>query len=440
MTKVLAIFLILCSLFSPTKSYTQWTIQQLPTSQPLTDIYFADTVKGWVRGKDGLFHTTDGGLHWLLQAPNIGTISGLTSTEFWATGYNDTILHTTDGGTTFSRSSLLQYFDYDSLIYVSKVYFYDSLKGWVTGFGFKNKPFALTELINTTDGGYSWTQQYYDSSAPLSRWPLIQFINPNLGWLTSTYASELYGTTDGGNSWNMVTPVVSYYNNMDMQFVTDNVGWISSDEPVGATAVLKTIDSGKTWMPSISFLFSDVTTHHRFSDALNGWVVQTGSQTEIWHTCDGGAHWDLQYSYSPGFYFRANKVFALDRFHVWIVGENGMMLHTSNGGVTAVTDTWEAPTGFSLMQNYPNPFNPATNIGYQVPQNSRITIRIDDILGRPVKVLLDAQVPPGIGSVLWDGRDERSGMVGTGVYFCFMIVKTSEMKERTATRKIVLVR
>ncbi len=41
----------------------QWYVQQLPISQPLTDIYFADTVHGWVQAFDGLFHNTDGGVH-----------------------------------------------------------------------------------------------------------------------------------------------------------------------------------------------------------------------------------------------------------------------------------------------------------------------------------------------------------------------------------------
>ncbi len=419
----------------------QWLVQQVPTTQQLRDLYFSDTSKGWVLGSGGLFHTTDGGLTWTPQTSGIGSISGVSVMELWAT-HADTILHTTDEGTTFSRRTLRSYFDYDSMLYLTKVYFYDSSTGWVAAFGWKNNQLQ-TQLINTTDGGNAWQRQYIQSVEPLSQFPLIQFINPNLGWFTANSTSLLFRTTDGGITWDSLT-YVDYLSNVDMQFITDEIGWISSDAPVLATDVVKTIDSGKTWSSPLRFENSDIATHLRFSDTLNGWVVQTtylhGVHTEIWHTSDGGSNWNLQYSYAPSFYYRASKVFFVDKYHGWIVGENGIVLHTSNGGVTAVTETWDASTGFSLMQNYPNPFNPATTIGYQVRQNSRVSIRIDDILGRPVKVLLDGQVPPGVGSLLWDGRDERGVVVGAGVYFCHMIVKISEIKERTATWKIVLVR
>src|SRR3990172_2176325 len=47
------------------------------------------------------------------------------------------------------------------------------------------------------------------------------------------------------------------------------------------------------------------------------------------------------------------------------------------------------PVGFKLYQNYPNPFNNTTTIEYEVPYNSKVEIKLFDILGREVKTLIN---------------------------------------------------
>jgi len=48
-----------------------------------------------------------------------------------------------------------------------------------------------------------------------------------------------------------------------------------------------------------------------------------------------------------------------------------------------------APDGYALLQNYPNPFNNTTTIEYEVPYNSKVEIKLYDILGREVKTLVN---------------------------------------------------
>ena len=71
------------------------------------------------------------------------------------------------------------------------------------------------------------------------------------------------------------------------------------------------------------------------------------------------------------------------------------------------------PAEFALQQNYPNPFNPATQIRYQLPEESRVLIRIFDALGQELMTLVDETQNAGYRTAVWDARAFASG-----VYYC----------------------
>ena len=73
----------------------------------------------------------------------------------------------------------------------------------------------------------------------------------------------------------------------------------------------------------------------------------------------------------------------------------------------------ETPKVFSLAQNYPNPFNPTTSIQFEIPAPSVVTLRVFNVLGQEVAVLVNGESrQPGSYNVQLD-----AGKLSSGVYF-----------------------
>jgi hypothetical protein len=76
----------------------------------------------------------------------------------------------------------------------------------------------------------------------------------------------------------------------------------------------------------------------------------------------------------------------------------------------------EIPTEFNLNQNYPNPFNPVTQIYYTLPQLTDVHLKIYDILGREVKILVNGEQTAGAYILEWNGTDNFGTLVPSGMY------------------------
>ena len=75
----------------------------------------------------------------------------------------------------------------------------------------------------------------------------------------------------------------------------------------------------------------------------------------------------------------------------------------------------DVPKVYALHQNYPNPFNPATSIRFELPSESRVSLRVFNILGEEVATLIDGTRAAGSYSVWFDGTNLPSGL-----YMCRM--------------------
>ncbi|MDP2037611.1 MAG: endo-1,4-beta-xylanase [Ignavibacteria bacterium] len=98
------------------------------------------------------------------------------------------------------------------------------------------------------------------------------------------------------------------------------------------------------------------------------------------------------------------------------------------------------PTKFELHQNYPNPFNPETTISYTIPSTVKsetinVTLKVFDVLGREVAVLVDEYKQPGNYKVKFNVETRHGASLQSGVYF--YTFKTTGF---TQTKKMLLLK
>jgi hypothetical protein len=79
--------------------------------------------------------------------------------------------------------------------------------------------------------------------------------------------------------------------------------------------------------------------------------------------------------------------------------------------LTAVNDISPGINKFELYQNYPNPFNPATNISYSITKKDLVQLKVFDMLGREIAVLVNGMMDAGEYTVQF-----HAGTLPSGVY------------------------
>ena len=75
-----------------------------------------------------------------------------------------------------------------------------------------------------------------------------------------------------------------------------------------------------------------------------------------------------------------------------------------------VIDNGQMPNQFELKQNYPNPFNPSTLIEYSIPEQSFVDLKVYDILGNEIAVLVNAEQSAGVYRADFSGNGLASGL------------------------------
>ena len=104
---------------------------------------------------------------------------------------------------------------------------------------------------------------------------------------------------------------------------------------------------------------------------------------------------------------------------------DGFEVTPSSSGVRTMTidisellgiDGASLPTVFALHNNYPNPFNPITNIHYDIPEVSEVTLEIYNVMGQRVRTLAQGSHEPGRYQIVWNATNDFGQGLSSGMY------------------------
>ena len=164
----------------------------------------------------------------------VGKIRFVSANEGWISGGMGNLLHTTNGGNTWT---IVTPFPSDTVFSASDPAWWSMC--WVNqNYGWKINTIGVENagqgavIHETTNGGMTWEKKIL-STNPGDNGIQIQFVNQTTGWALiynfSTFAASFLKTTDGGNNWSPFNGAGLFF------FVDENYGWSYTSSGQGGT-------------------------------------------------------------------------------------------------------------------------------------------------------------------------------------------------------------
>lgn len=397
--------------------------QYRPAGNDLWCMEFIDDANGITIGGSGTIRqTTDGGLNWTYKTS--GTINTLKKTAILTdenivvVGTRGTILKTTDQGTTWSSKTSGLNLDLYGVSFGGRL----SEVGIAVG--------DNGTILRTTDQGETWEPVTSDINIIKQiNYRSVALGNENNGVIVGQNGALLL-TSNGGLSWYNSPSYIPNVNFVFTIMVNENTAFATGENGT----IIKTTNAGETW-ETIGTGVNNTLYRIRFADDLN--AISVGTDGIILKTTDGGVSWVNETSGTTN---NLNCLFVVNDQVSYTGGTDGIILKTTDGGANWFQQgVYSSPvnsfeTKEINLSVYPNPSNPNSVINYSISDLSYVTIKIFDILGKELSVLVNDVHDKGVYSVSFDGEKLSSGM-----YFCKIVVQ-DKSGITAKTMKIILVK
>lgn len=375
-----SMFMLLTSIY-----LTPLPAQWVKTDTLINDYVYALAVSGTnlFAGTyhDGVFLSTNNGTSWT------PVDSGLTNTTVMSLAVSGkNLLAGTDIGVFLSTNNGSTWKEVDSGLANSS-----AIAFAISG----NNLFAVNGVgvFLSTNDGVSWAGAGLISGGVLS---------------LAVSDTKLYIGTDGGvflstnngKSWTVIYSSLS----PTTEFSSLAVSGSNLFAGIFGGGVLLTTDEGKSWSGVDSGLTNksvlSLATYGKniFAGTFLGGAFLSTNNGKSWTDVNSG----LTNTEVLSFTVSGMNLFAGTQAGVWRRPLTEMVTDVNNHQKSG-------PTRFSLEQNYPNPFNPTTNFRFSIPDEQFVSLKLYDMLGKEVSILLSGMLTPGSYSVQWNALDLASG-------------------------------
>jgi hypothetical protein len=253
---------------------------------------------------------------------------------------------------------------------------------------------------------------------------------------TSSKRAEVFASFDGAVTFQNITGDLPdrYYVDLQVSPTCERELYVTLSG-FGSSHLFRKEDGGQNWQ-DIGNGLPDVPTSAVVIDPEIPSHIYVGNDLGVYVSTDYGCSWQQFNDHLP------SAVLVMD---LSISPSNRKLRAVTHGNgvyersLLSSSDVPDDPSNRSisclqLFQNYPNPFNPETEIRFDLPRASFVTIKIFNILGEEIRILASNGYPAGSHTIRWDGRD-RFGCVVSGGTYIYQL-KSGDVVQ---TRKMVLI-
>ncbi len=231
----------------------------------------------------------------------------------------------------------------------------------------------------------------------ISGWSFIKFNFKIYAGFTEKGVYQFDYENDNWLSKGKLPQIAFCFANIDSKLFAGTLG----------SGVYTSLDSGNTW----DAVNKGLTNQYIWKMNVYGKNLFAGTQKGIFLSTNDGKTWESVNTGLPSIDIRS-----------LIIADTNLIAGTIGSGlwIRPLTEMISLPTKldlsniflnhFSLNQNYPNPFNPFTNIGFWIPDFGFVTLKVYDVLGREVAMLVNEEKPAGSYKVKFDGSNLSSGI------------------------------
>jgi hypothetical protein len=294
------------------------------------------------------------------------------------------------------------------------------------------------------DGGTIVTNEWYHFAYVVNRSNMSAYINGELvnSWsgnppyMVSGYKTYLGwanpagvnvytdGVVDEVRIWSVARTQKEIQQFMHQQLTGTEPGlsaYWQFNEGTGDITFDKTINSNQ------GSLFGGVSWINSTAPLQPGWLFINSDSGN----CSAHSSMDIEMLFDAteldsGDYYASIIIKSSDPFTPSVVVPIHLIVSTS----VNIEEEQNIPIVFKLTQNYPNPFNPSTTIKYSIPELSRVTLKVFNVLGEEVTTLVNEEEIAGNYSI-----EFNASSLPSGVYFYRL-----QAGDFTSVRKMILLK